>query len=101
MTWFRNLPQMQPVLVCRHIIKQPSEALCVYHNEDGTVSLLCEGDHDMSEGHDVTWAHAGHIEAKFPHTATLPAVPPGHMGYYFKDIRKWGIERLLDDESGN
>ena len=92
-----NLSPNEQVLVCVHILEDPAGMNCVYHSDDGTISLMCDQDHDMSNGSDIRWAHASHLAEMFPQLKVLEEdIPAGSMGYYFYDQKVWAVDTLLD-----
>ena len=96
MSWIDEINDDHQVIICKHVVVGTAELTCVYHAEDGTISMLCDAEHDMVHGTDVTWTHARHLIEHFPHLATLPTVPLGSMGYYFSEHEIWVVEAMLE-----
>ncbi len=94
MCWIKKIDVNTPVLVCHHVISGEAILQCVYHANDGTLSFMCDSDHDMLAGLDITWSHISHLIEHFPHLSKLGTVKPGYMGYFFPAHDAWAIEKI-------
>ena len=95
MNWVKTIEPNKPVIICKHVLANPQLLTCVYHAGDGTISMVCDNEHDMENGLDLTWIHSSHLLEMFPQLASLGKVPLGSMGYYFKDYGQWRVDEML------
>lgn len=98
MTRMKDIPGGTQVIVCVHVMDDPSLMRLIYHPEPGNFNFLCLRDHDMEKGSDATWIHASHVLELFPHVPPELCCPLGHVAYFDDEFEQWVVDTLLETD---